>query len=68
MWTQDGDTVLELYNNEIAANNSVDDDLLRRPNNNNNHNEHFSVSLRNVIYVDTYTESRSFPFAFLVLR
>lgn len=68
MWTQDGDTVLELYNNEIAANNSVDDDLLRKPNNNNNHSEHFSVSLRNVIYVDTYTESRSFPFAFLVLR
>lgn len=67
MWTQDGDTVLELYNNEVAASNSVDDDLLRQPNKNNN-SEHCSVSLRNVIHVDIYTDSRSFPFAFIVLR
>lgn len=77
-WSENGDTVLELYSDENNANTSSSSSSVV-----DNHNttttttttkttsmfKHCSsINLRSVIYVDVYTDSRTFQHAFIVLR
>ena len=56
-WTDDGDTSLELYDCSDAVSSSSN----CRP-------KCYSVSLRHVMLVDVYRDSKSFPHAFIVFR